>query len=182
MNSLWTDSGYISLNHVGEQLCGDRVEIIGDSEHNLTLVLADGLGSGVKANILSTLTSKILCTMMAGGMPLEDCVETIVKTLPVCSVRKVAYSTFTIIQIRENTEATLIQFDNPNVILLRGGKSWDYPIISRVIEGKTILESHIPLQLHDVFIAMSDGTIFAGVGRELNFGWQRDNIIDFIKS
>ena len=66
-----------SLNHVGEQLCGDRVEIIGDSEHNLTLVLADGLGSGVKANILSTLTSKILCTMMAGGMPLEDCVETV---------------------------------------------------------------------------------------------------------
>ena len=95
------------------------------SEHNLTLVLADGLGSGVKANILSTLTSKILCTMMAGGMPLEDCVETIVKTLPVCSVRKVAYSTFTIIQIRENTEATLIQFDNPNVILLLGGKSGD---------------------------------------------------------
>ena len=181
MNSLWTDSGYISLNHVGEQLCGDRVEIIGDSEHNLTLVLADGLGSGVKANILSTLTSKILCTMMAGGMLLEDCVETIVKTLPVCSVRKVAYSTFTIIQIRENTEATLIQFDNPNVILLRGGKSWDYPIISRVIEGKTILESHIPLQLHDVFIAMSDGAIYAGVGKSMNFGWQRENIVEYIE-
>ena len=181
MNSLWTDSGYISLNHVGEQLCGDRVEIIGDSEHNLTLVLADGLGSGVKANILSTLTSKILCTMMAGGMPLEDCVETIVKTLPVCSVRKVAYSTFTIIQIRENTEATLIQFDIPNVILLRGGKSWDYPIISRVIEGKTILESHIPLQLHDVFIAMSDGAIYAGVGKSMNFGWQRENIVEYIE-
>ncbi len=179
MNNLWTDTGYVSLNHVGEQLCGDRVEVIGDSAHDLTLVLADGLGSGVKANILSTLTSKILCTMMAGGMPLEDCVDTIVKTLPVCSVRKVAYSTFTIIQITDNSEATLIQFDNPNVIFLREGKNYDYPVTTRVIEGKTILESHIPLQIHDVMIAMSDGAIYAGVGKSMNFGWQRDNIIEY---
>lgn len=179
MNNLWTDTGYISINHVGEQLCGDRVEIIGDNENSLTMVLADGLGSGVKANILSTLTSKIICTMMANNMPIEDCVDTIAKTLPVCNVRKIAYSTFTIIRITNNSMAELIQFDNPNVILLRGGKSWDYPIVSRVIEGKTILESRIPLQLHDMFIAMSDGAIYAGVGKTLNFGWQRDNIIQF---
>lgn len=179
MNNLWTDFGYISLNHVGEQLCGDRVEIIGDNENSMTMVLADGLGSGVKANILSTLTSKIICTMMANGMPIEECVDTIVKTLPVCSVRKVAYSTFTIIRITNNSVAEIIQFDNPNVILLRGGKSVEYPIISRVIEGKTILESKISLQLHDVFIAMSDGAIYAGVGKSMNFGWQRENIIEF---
>ena len=179
MNNLWTDFGYISLNHVGEQLCGDRVEIIGDNENSMTMVLADGLGSGVKANILSTLTSKIICTMMANGMPIEECVDTIVKTLPVCSVRKVAYSTFTIIRVTNNSAAEIIQFDNPNVILLRDGKSVEYPIISRVIEGKTILESKIPLQLHDVFIAMSDGAIYAGVGKSKNFGWQRDNIIEF---
>ena len=179
MNNLWTDFGYISLNHVGEQLCGDRVEIIGDNENSMTMVLADGLGSGVKANILSTLTSKIICTMMANGKPIEECVDTIVKTLPVCSVRKVAYSTFTIIRITNNSVAEIIQFDNPNVILLRGGKSVEYPIISRVIEGKTILESKIPLQLHDVFIAMSDGAIYAGVGKSMNFGWQRENIIEF---
>lgn len=179
MNNLWTDFGYISLNHVGEQLCGDRVEIIGDNENSMTMVLADGLGSGVKANILSTLTSKIICTMMANDMPIEECVDTIVKTLPVCSVRKVAYSTFTIIRITNNSVAEIIQFDNPNVILLRGGKSVEYPIISRVIEGKTILESKISLQLHDVFIAMSDGAIYAGVGKSMNFGWQRENIIEF---
>lgn len=179
MNNLWTDTGYISLNHVNEQLCGDRVEIIGNNEKSLTMVLADGLGSGVKANILSTLTSKIICTMMANGMPIEECVDTIVKTLPVCSVRKVAYSTFTIIHVEENTTATLIQFDNPNVILLRGGKHWDYPTTSRVIEGKTILESKFPLQLNDMMIAMSDGAIWAGVGQSMNFGWQRDNVVEF---
>ena len=63
----------------------------------------------------------------------------------------------------------------------RQGKSWDYPIISRVIEGKTILESHIPLQLHDVFIAMSDGAIYAGVGKSMNFGWLRENIVEYIE-
>ena len=96
-----------------------------------------------------------------------------------CSVRQVAYSTFTIIRITDNTTAEIIQFDNPNVILLRNGKSVDYPIVSRVIEGKTILESRIPLQLHDVFIAMSDGAIYAGVGKTMNFGWQRENIIEY---
>lgn len=179
MDKLCTDTGYVSLNKKAEQLCGDRVEIIARNDNSLTLVLADGLGSGVKANILSTLTSKILSTMIENGMPIEECVDTIVKTLPVCSVRKVAYSTFTIIHVEENTTATLIQFDNPNVILLRGGKHWDYPTTSRVIEGKTILESKFPLQLNDMMIAMSDGAIWAGVGQSMNFGWQRDNVVEF---
>ncbi|MEG2038063.1 MAG: serine/threonine-protein phosphatase, partial [Ruthenibacterium sp.] len=130
MNNLWTDTGYVSINHVGEPLCGDRVEIIGNNASTLTLVLADGLGSGVKANILSTLTSKIICTMMANDMPIEDCVDTIVKTLPVCNVRQIAYSTFTIIRVTNNSVAELIQFDNPNVILLREGKEYNYPIVS----------------------------------------------------
>ena len=179
MDKLCTDTGYVSLNKKGEQLCGDRVETIARNDNSLTLVLADGLSSGVKANILSTLTSKILSTMIENGMPIEECVDTIVKTLPVCSVRKVAYSTFTIIHVEENTTATLIQFDNPNVILLRGGKHWDYPTTSRVIEGKTILESKFPLQLNDMMIAMSDGAIWAGVGQSMNFGWQRDNVVEF---
>ena len=182
MNNLWTDTGYVSINKKGEQLCGDKVEIIGSADDCLTLVLADGLGSGVKANILSTLTSKILSTMIDAGMSIEECVETIVKTLPVCQVRKVAYSTFTIIRIDHNDTARIIQFDNPNVIFLRNGKNVDYPIISRVVGDKTVLESTIPLQLDDTFIAMSDGAIYAGVGKSLNFGWQRENIIDFAEA
>ena len=182
MNNLWTDTGFVSINKKGEQLCGDKVEIIGSPDDCLTLVLADGLGSGVKANILSTLTSKILSTMIDAGMSIEECVETIVKTLPVCQVRKVAYSTFTIIRIENNDTARIIQFDNPNVIFLRNGKNVDYPIISRMVGDKTVLESTIPLQLDDTFIAMSDGAIYAGVGKSLNFGWQRENIIDFAEA
>ena len=53
------------------------------------------------------------------------------------------------------------------------------PTTSRVIEGKTILESKFPLQLNDMMIAMSDGAIWAGVGQSMNFGWQRDNVVEF---
>ena len=108
MNNLCTDIGYLSLNKWGEQLCGDRVEIVDQGENSTVIVLADGMGSGVKANILSSLTSKIISTMMAANMRLEDCVSTIASTLPVCAVRGVAYSTFTIIHIIENEEAEII--------------------------------------------------------------------------
>lgn len=178
MNDLCVDVGYKSIIKHGEQLCGDMVQIVRDGDATI-LVLADGLGSGVKANILSTLTSKIIATMVAEKMPIEECVETIIKTLPVCSERGVAYSTFTIIKISNNTVAEIFQYDNPNVIMLRGGKSYDYKIDTRIIADKKILESRIELEQDDVFIAMSDGTIYAGVGRTMNYGWQRDNIVEY---
>lgn len=180
-NNLFADVGYLSLNKQGEQLCGDMVEVIRKEDDELIVVLADGLGSGVKANILSTLTSKIISTMVAAGMSIDDCVATIAATLPVCQRRGVAYSTFTIMRFIHNEEVEMIQFDNPMVILLRNGKHYDYPVNSRVIEGKTIHETRLRLQLDDVFIAMSDGAIYAGVGEILNYGWQRENIITFIE-
>lgn len=179
MNDLWIETGTISLNKQGESLCGDRVEMDGGGEEDLTLVLADGLGSGVKANILSTLTSKILCTMISGGIPIEECVSTIASTLPVCSVRHVAYSTFTILRIMEGKTAHIIQFDNPATIVLRKGEIFDYPKATRVIAGKTIWETSFPIEVDDVFIAMSDGAEYAGVGQALNFGWTRDSIADY---
>lgn len=180
-NGLCTDIGFVSANKDGEQLCGDHVELV-DRDDSVTVVLADGLGSGVKANILSTLTSKILSTMIAGGLSVEDSVRTVAATLPVCQVRKVAYSTFTVIHIVDNREAELIQYDNPRVILLHEGKSVDYPQQELVVDGKRIYRSRIPLEEGDVFMAMSDGAIHAGVGIALNFGWQRDEIAAFLET
>ncbi len=181
MNSLTTEVGYVSLLKQGEELCGDRVETIVSSD-STTLVLADGLGSGVKANILSTLTSKILATMMASGMPVEECVSTIAKTLPICNVRKVAYSTFTVMQVNHNQEMTLVQFDNPAVILLRGGVSIDYPKEELLIDGKKVLKSVVAIKPNDIFLTMSDGALYAGVGKQYNYGWQRDNIVDYLEA
>mgnify|MGYP002562425678 FL=1 len=155
------EAGYVSLNKKGEELCGDRVETVYHDD-TMTTVLADGLGSGVKANILSTLTSKIISTMMASGMEIQDCVETIAQTLPICKIRQVAYSTFTILQIKTDGSAYMVQFDNPLCVLLRNGKHVEYPVEVNVIDGKTIYESRMQVELGDVFVMFSDGVPHAG--------------------
>ncbi len=179
MNDLCAEIGYKSINHVGEELCGDHVDVI-EEEDSIVIVLADGLGSGVKASILSTLTSKIISTMMAAGLPIEECVATIASTLPVCSVRGVAYSTFTIIHIRDNEVAELIQYDNPHVIMIRDFAVYDYPKDEMNIGGKKIYKSTINLCEDDVFIAMSDGCPHAGMGGRYNFGWKREDIAEYM--
>ncbi len=182
MNNLCADIGYRSVNHYGEELCGDHIDVIDQGDGSTVIVLADGLGSGVKASILSTLTAKIISTMMSEGLSLEDCVSTMAATLPVCSVRGVAYSTFTIIRLVENEYAEIIQYDNPAVILLRDGHGVEIPKTESVIGGKMIYRSRIKLQENDIFIAMSDGCIHAGVGLALNFGWDRKDIVSYMET
>ena len=181
MNNLCADIGYKSINHYGEQLCGDHVDVVEQDEESSVIVLADGLGSGVKASILSTLTSKIISTMMAQGLSLEDCVSTIAATLPICSVRGVAYSTFTIIHLIRNQIAEIIQYDNPQVILLRDGANYDYPRTEMLLGGKKIYKSVVNLRENDIFVAMSDGCPHAGIGTAYNFGWKREDIIGFLE-
>ena len=182
MNDLCADIGYKSINHVGEELCGDHVDVVEENENSTVIVLADGLGSGVKASILSTLTSKIISTMIAAGLAIEECVETIAATLPVCSVRGVAYSTFTIIHLFNNEVAEIIQYDNPHVIVIRDCAVYDYPKTEMNIGGKKIYKSTIKLQEDDVFIAMSDGCPHAGMGGKYNFGWKREDIAEYMQA
>lgn len=182
MNDLCADIGYKSLNHYGEQLCGDHVDIVEQIDGSTVVVLADGLGSGVKASILSTLTAKIISTMMAEGLPVEECVSTIAATLPVCSERGVAYSTFSIVNLRDNEYVDIIQYDNPQVILIRDGKNYEYPKTEVNIDGKKILHTSLKLREDDVIIVMSDGCPHAGIGTAYNFGWRRDNIIEFMET
>ncbi len=182
MNNLCADIGFRGLNKYQEELSGDNVEIVWQNENSMVIVLADGLGSGVKANILSKLTAKIISTMMAENLAISDCVETIAATLPVCSEREVAYSTFTIIHIVENEYAEIIQYDNPHVILLRKGKNFEIPTTLMEIGGKQIYHSKIDLVEDDIFIMMSDGAIHAGVGKTLNFGWERKDIISYMET
>ena len=180
MNDLYTDIGYKSINHVGEQLCGDHVEIVEQEDGSTVIVLADGLGSGVKASILSTLTSKIISTMMAAGLSLEECVKTIVDTLPVRSEHGVAYSTFTIIRIDRNQTAEVIQYDNPPVIYIHNDKVTTYPKIEMHVDGKTILRSVVRLSENDLFVVMSDGCPHAGTGRSYNYSWEVSDIAQFM--
>ena len=182
MSELIPDVGYVSLNKFGEQLCGDHVEIVDGGDGSLVAVLADGLGSGVKASILSTLTAKIISTMMANGLSLADCVDTIAATLPVCSERQVAYSTFTILRFAGGKTAQIIQYDNPHVILLRDGHPYAYPQDMVEIDGKKIYQASLDLMENDTFVAFSDGALHASVGPVLDLTWDRWAIGQFLET
>lgn len=181
MNNLCAEIGYKSINHAGEQLCGDHIDVVEHGENSTVIVLADGLGSGVKASILSTLTSKIISTMISEGLSIEECVSTIASALPICSVRGVAYSTFTILHIRDNETLELIQYDNPYAVFIRDCEIYDYPKTEMNIEGKKIYKSIIDLRDGDMITAMSDGCPHAGIGMAYNFGWKREDIAEFMK-
>ena len=169
------DVAYKSLNKFTEILCGDKVELLQTADSNI-MILADGMGSGVKANILATLTSKILGTMFLNGATLDECVETIVETLPICQVRQVAYATFSILQVFHSGDAYLVEFDNPGCIFIRNGKLMTIPENIREVKGKKINEYRFKVQKGDALLLMSDGTIHAGVGQLLNFGWVWEDI------
>ena len=173
--SVSVDISWKSLNKHGEELCGDKVEVLKTEDSDI-VILADGMGSGVKANILATLTSKILGNMFLEGADIESCVETVAKTLPVCKERQVAYATFSILQIFHNGEAYLVEYDNPECVFVRDRKLIRYPYKERMIEGKKIREYRFKVQLNDCFVLMSDGVIYAGVGELLNFGWQWEDM------
>ncbi len=178
--SLYIDTGYESLNKKNEELCGDKVEII-RNDNSVVVVLADGLGSGVKANILATLTAKIIGTMMANGSSIDEAVETIAYTLPVCRERGIAYSTFSILQVFNSGEGYLVEFDNPAVFRLRKGKPFEIDTTTRVISDKIIKEGRFTVTPDDIFIMASDGVIHAGIGQTLNLGWQWENVSEYIQ-
>lgn len=173
------DISYKSLNKRNEELCGDHIELL-KTENSTILILADGMGSGVKANILSTLTAKILGTMLYNGSSLDECVETIAKTLPICQTRQVAYSTFTILQIYDSGETYIVDFDNPGCIFIREGKRLELPFYECEVAGKKVKECRIYAKAGDLFVLMSDGVTHAGVGRFCDFGWGLEGAAQFV--
>lgn len=178
---FFIDFSTSSLNKYGEELCGDKVEFYHD-ENKFIAVLSDGLGSGVKANILATLTAKIAITMLKEGLPIEDVVDTVIHTLPVCSIRNLAYSTFTIIKVDSDGIAYVAEFDNPSIFFLNDREVKKIEWSTSEINGRKIKESKFELKEKDILVFVSDGVIHAGVGKILNLGWQWDDIQKYLKA
>ena len=176
--NITTEMASRSLNHVGEILCGDQVQIVHRRDSDI-LILADGMGSGVRANMLSTLTSQIFGRMLLEGARLEECVETIIDTLPADPRTGASYSTFTVLQIFHDGRGILFEYENPGCIFIRDRELIRIPKNEQIISGKPINTFRFDAQVGDTFFIMSDGTTHAGLGSLMSFGWPWEEIADF---
>jgi hypothetical protein len=179
--ALYIETGGANICKHGEILCGDSLSVasIGDGK---LMVLSDGLGSGVKANILATLTTKIALRLMERGLPLEEVVATLTDTLPTCKVRQIAYSTFTLLKVLDDGRVYLAEFDNPPTFFLKQGYRSQLKYKDRVIGTRKIREAHVHAKAGDWLVTVSDGEIHAGIGGLLNLGWDWEKIAKFLET
>lgn len=182
MSNLAIDIGRVSINHYGETLCGDSSEEIIAKDGSEIIVLADGLKSGVKACILSTLTAKIISTMLAEGLDIAECVTTVAQTLPISSEHGVAYSTFSIIHIKNDRTADIIEYENPDVIFIRDNEVKQLPTRERIIAGKKILRSTVDIRDGDIFVMVSDGCPGANDKLAYSKDWDLKEIGEFVSA
>lgn len=177
---LFYEFGLRQMNKKGEELCGDSVEYSVRPDL-ATLVFSDGLGSGVKASILSTLTTRIATRMLDEGLPLDEVVQTVSETLPICRVRKIAYSTFTMAQFFVDGMAKLVSYDSPPPFLIHRGKVRDLPYEECEMGGKRICDYSFPLRPGDWLVLVSDGVINAGIGGAYPLGWGWDEVAKYLE-
>ena len=177
---VFYEFGLRQINKKKEELCGDSVEFLPRPDM-ATLVFSDGLGSGVKASILSTLTTRIATRMLDEGLPLDEVVQTVSETLPICRVRKIAYSTFSMAQLFAAGHAKLVAFDSPAPFLIHRRKMRVLPYEERTIGGKHIFDYSFPLRPGDWLILVSDGVLNAGIGGAYPLGWGWEEVSKYLE-
>jgi hypothetical protein len=175
------DVGISGIAKYREEVTGDTPEVI-KGKDSITIILSDGLGSGIKASILSILTTKIAAGLLRRNIGLEQVFATIADTLPTCKVRNLAYATLSILKIKDNGQAHLIEYDNPGLIVLSNGIIREIERRRRNIAGKDINESYFQVQIGDILLLNSDGVINAGVGGIFKLGLGEAGLIDNLKS
>ena len=182
---------YVEVNcqqrfHDGEHICGDvflseRVK----EENRIVIVLSDGMGHGVKAAVLATLTATMALNFTKEHKEFNKIAEIIMNTLPVCSERRISYSTFTIIDIEIDGQVKILEYDNPQSIVLRGNDIFE-PAWSNIIldseknKGKELRYCSFYPKKEDRIIFFSDGVMQSGMGSEkYSFGWGRKNALHY---
>ncbi len=179
---LALDIAQASMAKQGEELCGDSLEVV-RRDGEIMVVLSDGLGSGVKAGILSTMTVKMAAKLLARGLPLEETVDTINRTLPICKVRGLAYATLNIIHINKDNKVRLIQDDAPPAILINPSMQEVLPLRGqkKYIGGKEIFDGEFEIEEGQTLLIVSDGVPHAGVGAVLDLGWGMEGVLNYVQ-
>ncbi|AQT68975.1 stage II sporulation protein E [Anaerohalosphaera lusitana] len=189
---MQTDKAFVEVDFgqhskSGQQAAGDVFLSKKIPEEGRTIcVLADGLGSGIKAHVLATLTATMAMKYISSDIDIRRASEIIMATLPICSERKIGYSTFTIVDIRSDGRVSVIEYDNPPFRLLRDGVLVD--IDKKKLEVATanrgrceVLYSSFTARQGDRTVFYTDGVTQSGMGRDATpFGWGNDAVGSYI--
>lgn len=186
-----TGDSFIDVDHcqrakVGQVVSGDvfmsrKIK----EEGRIISVLSDGLGSGVKAGVLAQLTATMALRYTSAFVDVRKSAETIMDTLPICEVRKISYSTFTIVDLDHEGRTRVIEHGNPPAIVLRG----ETPVVLERSEialenwkDRALRYSEFELQLGDRLICFSDGVSQSGLGRRgMPLGWGGERVLEFVR-
>ena len=184
---------FIEVDHFQEKkyrqmACGDIFlsQKVNDGQRVIS-VLADGLGSGIKAAVLANLTTTMAIKYVASDVDITRAASTIMETLPVCKVRGIAYSTFTIVDMDRQGATRIVEYDNPSFVLLRDGAVVDVPKgtlpIQTTNDREAILHvSYFMVRPGDRIVVFSDGVIQAGVGQGTSpLGWGSDAVKAYLE-
>src|SRR6056297_563438 len=187
MSAFYTEVNCQQRNHEGERICGDVFISKRLREEKRTIaVLSDGMGHGVKANMLATLTATMAVNFTREHKDFQTIAEIIMNTLPVCSVRKISYSTFTIVDVEDSGEVSILEYDNPHCIIMRGERVYDPGWQNIVMEseknkGKELRAVKFRPRKEDRIIFWSDGIAQSGLGSpKYPFGWGIEAATDFV--
>lgn len=182
---LFVEVEFLQRNMHGEDICGDTFKILKlPEQERIISVLSDGLGHGVKASILSLMTSTMALKFIASGMELVRSAESIMDALPVCRTRLTSYATFTIVDILQSGAARVIEMGNPPFLLIRGGKSVDVgheEVVSPRFQDRVMRVCDVGFGDGDRLVLLSDGITQAGLGTERHrLGWRLEGCRDFV--
>lgn len=155
-------------------------------EERLVAVMSDGLGSGIKANILSCMTATMLLKFISNDqIPINRAAEIVMNSLPVCKVRHISYATFSAIDCHDDGNVKIVEEGNPDFIWIRDGEVLvpDFEIIqSQTFPNRKMKIYKIKAQLCDRFVFCSDGVTQAGLGDgHLKLGMKREGLIALLK-
>lgn len=185
-DTAFLETGAFLLSKFGNEVCGDTIMTRRIKEENrYVAVLSDGLGSGIRANVLSSLTASMALNFTLRHEPVRRTAETIMQTLPVDNRRNISYSTFTIIDIDFSGEAVIVEYDNPRLMIIRDNEAY-YPnrepfFVQGTGGEKKLWQSAWVLKPDDRLILVSDGVIQSGIGGQLTpFGWEEDGFKGYV--
>jgi len=185
-----TEVGHFQMNHEGEKICGDVFLSKRIPEENRVLcVLSDGMGHGVRANVPATLTATISLNLSLEHKDANALAGIIMKALPVCSERKISYSTYTIIDISVDSNiVSILEYDNPQTLILRGNRiyqpEWTHVKYEGDVRDKRVMNLKrcaFEPQIEDRIVFCSDGIIQSGLGKGLTTGWGRNDMVRFVR-